>query len=66
MTSLRTPITAEALQRARQDDPLTAAVRAWTEPGPHPQYHERCRLTMREAMPLVADALDRLAADHRR
>lgn len=45
--------------------PEEAALRAWTRPGRHPDYHESCRQLVRAFMPLLARALDRLAEQDR-
>lgn len=49
----------------RYDDlpPLDAIVAAWTEPGPNPFWHKRARMAVHRAMPELARALDRAAAE---
>lgn len=44
--------------------PLEALAEAWSTPGPHPSIHLLHRRMVRDAMPLVARALDRLADDN--
>ena len=44
--------------------PEEAVVAAWTEQGKHPGWHVGMQVRMRDYMPLVARALDRLALDH--
>ncbi|WP_129668991.1 hypothetical protein [Phytoactinopolyspora endophytica] len=48
--------------------PAQAVVRAWTEPSQDPRKHAEAQLAVREAIPDLAYALDRLAAEsqHRR
>jgi hypothetical protein len=38
-----------------------AVVRAWADPGDRGGWHERARDEVRETMPLLARALDRMA-----
>lgn len=40
--------------------PIEATVRAWNDPGKHPDWHYRAKLEVRNAMPALAAALDRL------
>lgn len=44
--------------------PADAVVAAWQVTGPVPGYHRAMQEQVREAMPLLARALDRLAAEH--
>lgn len=41
--------------------PEVALVRAWTEPGSNPRWHRMCVQVVRDCMPVLARALDRLA-----
>lgn len=59
-----TPFTEDDFQQARQQPALEAVVRAWTSPGTHPGWYANGVAQMRGAMPLLADALDRLAEQH--
>lgn len=46
--------------------PAAEAVRAaWTQPGLNPAWHAEAQQVVRDAMPLVARALERLAAEER-
>ena len=58
-----TPRTPEGLRSLDHLEPADAVLRAWTEPGPHPEWHERTRAELHLAMPLLARALDRLEAE---
>lgn len=44
---------------------LEAALRAWSNYGPCPQYHMLMQNQVREAMPLLARALDRAAQERK-
>lgn len=61
---LRTPTTKAARERAAQQPALDAVLNAWTQPGPRPAWHQARQDDVRAAMPLLADALDRLAKEH--
>jgi hypothetical protein len=37
-----------------------AAYKAWNEAGPHPFWHNQMKARVREEMPVLARALDRL------
>lgn len=41
--------------------PVDAVLCAWTVPGPVPAYHAAMQQQVRDAMPLLARALDRAA-----
>lgn len=60
----KTPYTEEGLVQYDALPPEEALVRAWTEPGPNPAWHWATRKEVRDAMPLLARALDRLADRH--
>lgn len=52
----------ERLTRERTRDPLADAIRAWTNPaGSQPLLHATRQAIIRRELPLLADALDRLA-----
>lgn len=42
--------------------PVAAVRRAWTDPGSDPRLHETLQRMVRAYMPLLAEALDQLAA----
>jgi hypothetical protein len=42
--------------------PVAAVRRAWTDPGNNPRWHKTSQRMVRAYMPLLAEALDRLAA----
>ena len=44
--------------------PTQALITAWTEPGLHPWWHKKAQRAVRDAMPLVARALDDLVKEH--
>jgi hypothetical protein len=60
-----TPVTPAGLRSLDHLGPLDAVVRAWTDPGPHPQWHRKMQAEVRDSMPLLARALDRLTAERR-
>ncbi len=60
---MRTPTTPDGLRRYDHLPPAEAAVKAWTEAGPHPAWHKMAHRAAAEAMPLLARALDRMAAE---
>ena len=63
---MRTPVTPGGLRKYDHLPPAEAAVRAWTTPGTHPEWDYRCKQETREALPLLARALDRLAREANR
>ena len=58
-----TPRTPEGLRSLDDLPPAEAVLRAWTDPGPNPEWHERTRHELHGSMPLLARALDRLEAE---
>lgn len=60
---MRTPTTPEGERRYDHLPAAEAASRAWTSSGANPEWHERAKAEVRSAMPLLARALDRLAAE---
>jgi hypothetical protein len=60
-----TPVTPAGLRSLDHLAPRDAAVRAWTDPGPHPPWHRKMQAEVRDSMPLLARALDRLTAERR-
>ena len=44
---------------------VDAVTAAWTRPGPNPEYHRRMQAEVRQSMPVLARALDRLARERR-
>lgn len=58
-----TPTTRAGLEQYDDLQAVTAVILAWTEPGPHPAWHEDNRADLRRAMPVLGRALDRLAAE---
>ena len=55
-----TPRTPEGLRSLNHLEPADAVLRAWTDPGPHPEWHGMTRLELHRSMPLLARALERL------
>lgn len=49
-----------------QKDPVEAVVLAWTVPGACPPFHRAAKRVVAKHMPLLARALDRLAAERGR
>lgn len=56
---MRTPVTTTALRKYDHEDPLVAAALAWRVTGPVPHAHYQEQAVVRDAMPLLARALDR-------
>lgn len=54
------------LRRYDALDPEEAILLAWTVAGGHPRYHAEQQQIVRERMPLLARALDRMAEEHGR
>lgn len=59
---MTTPTTPEGLARWDHLPWPDNALAAWMDTGPNPEHHRREQDVVREAMPLVARALDREAA----
>lgn len=55
-----TPVTRKGLKQFDRMTPEQAILNAWTQVGGHPNYHRKMQLEVRDAMPLLARALDRL------
>ena len=61
---MHTPADPATVQHlAQRGEPAQAVIEAWTRPGPHPQWHEAAKREVRDAMPVLAAALDRMAAE---
>ena len=63
---MHTPTTPAGLRSLDDEDALAAIVSAWTVPGPRPRWHQAAQGEVRRAMPVLARALDRAAAEARR
>jgi len=63
---VKTPFTPEGLRRYDDLPPVEAVVAAWTTTGRRPDWDLRVAGMIRDAAPLLARALDRLAAEHGR
>lgn len=60
----RTPSDRRTVERlASEGTPAEAVRKAWTDPGSHPEWHRRMTVEVRRSMPVLAAALDRLAAE---
>lgn len=58
---MRTPHDpARVRQLAEEGSVEEAVLRAWTDPGAHPAWHARAQREVRNAMPVLAAALDRM------
>lgn len=55
-----TPVTEEGLKQFDDLLPVYAAVLAWTDPGANERWHNKMKNDVREKMPLLARALDRM------
>lgn len=49
-----------------RDAMLQDILNAWTNPGPHPEYHRRMQVEVHQAMPTLARALEAAAREARR
>jgi hypothetical protein len=58
-----TPTTAQGLRQYDRFPAAEAAVLAWDNPGPRPAWHRAMKEEVRNAMPLLARALDRLVGE---
>lgn len=59
-----TPVTMPGLHMYDTLPPEEAVIAAWVNTGPNPQWHRRCQDVVRQQMPLLARALDRLAEEN--
>lgn len=64
--SKKTPVTDNGLRKYDHLPPEEALVRAWTTPGSHPRWNEARKQEVRDGMPLLARALDRLVNERRK
>lgn len=62
---MRTPSTPRGRAAYDHLPPLEAIIRAWTEPGPRPDWHRQAQGEVRRAMPTLAHALDKAARETR-
>lgn len=63
---MKTPADPEYVKaRAGEGSPSEAVVRAWTDPGRDPAWHQRQKNMVRGGMPVLAEALNRLVAAQR-
>lgn len=60
---MKTPVSQGARAEFAEMPPLEAVVRAWTDRGPFPAWHQKVQADIRKSMPLLADSLDRLAQE---
>ena len=58
---MKTPYTDQGLVQYDEMEPIEAVVAAWTQMGRNPKWHLNTQNFVRESMPLLARALDRLA-----
>ena len=59
-----TPVSVVGLVKYDDRDPAEAIVYAWTKPGVNPEWHSRQVEYVRESMPLLARAIDRLVEEN--
>lgn len=57
---MKTPTTPGGLATYDHIHPELAVRLAWTNPGMNPEWHEKAKQAVRDAMPLLARALDRM------
>lgn len=62
---MRTPITQNGLKKYDLLSPVDAVIKAWTNPGSNEWWHANAKHDVRQSMPLLARALDRLAKEKR-
>jgi hypothetical protein len=60
-----TPTTEAGLRRLDSLPAAEAVLVAWTAPGPRPDWHFKMQAEVRDSMPVLARALDRLAREGR-
>ena len=60
---MKTPFTESGLRQYDNLEPAEAVLRAWNTPGPRPDWHAKAQKKVREAMPVLARALDRMASE---
>ena len=58
---IETPVTPQGLRKFDHLPPEQAAVEAWTSLGSNPEWGLQSKQLVRDAMPLLARALDRMA-----
>lgn len=63
MKRIKTPVTELGMMKFDKMDSLDAALAAWNDPGKHPSWHKICQDNVRQAMPLLAKALDRASRE---
>ena len=56
----KTPVTSGGLRKYDNLPPADAALKAWTTAGSHPEWDAACKREVRNLLPLLARALDRL------
>ena len=59
----RTPVTRSGLRQYDSLPPLDAVLAAWANQGANPTWHQVMQSEVRDSMPLLARALDRLTAE---
>lgn len=59
---MKTPVTPSALEKYDRWPAADAVRLAWGEAGPRTAWHAAAKAQVRECMPLLARALDRLVA----
>jgi hypothetical protein len=58
-----TPVTPSGLAQFDDLPAMQAVVKAWTDPGSHPDWHNHMKVRLSNQMPVLARALDRLAKE---
>ena len=61
---IKTPVTVEGLKQFDNLPAAQAVFKAWTIPGRNKYWHWRTRGIVRDTMPLLARALDRLSYEY--
>lgn len=61
--SVRTPTTRDGRSQYDGLSASDAVARAWTTPGANPEWHKKAQQEVRDAMPVLARALDRLTTE---
>lgn len=62
---MRTPVTAAGLLKYDHLPAIEAVLAAWREPGPRPDWHRATQQEVRDCMPLLARAIERLVVEDR-
>lgn len=63
LEAVMTPMTEEGLTQFDELPPAVAVAMAWSEPGDFPRWHLKMQDEVRQQMPVLARALDRMVTN---